>query len=46
MINHETRKQAIMGTPPVVSPEAWETARREMLVKENRPDPRPRRAGF
>ena len=35
MINHETRKQAIMGTPPVVSLEAWETARQEMLVKEN-----------
>ena len=26
--------QALMKTPPVVSPEAWEAARKEMLVKE------------
>ena len=24
----------VMRTPPVVSPEAWETARQQMLVKE------------
>jgi len=27
-------KQAAMHTPPVVSPEAWEAARQQMLVKE------------
>jgi predicted dithiol-disulfide oxidoreductase (DUF899 family) len=28
------REQAAMRTPPIVSPEAWEAARRQMLVKE------------
>ena len=26
--------QSTMSTPPIVSPEAWETARQQMLVKE------------
>lgn len=34
MTDQKTGKQPIMRTPPVVSPEAWETARQEMLVKE------------
>ena len=34
MTDRKTGQQPIMNTPPVVSPEAWETARQEMLVKE------------
>jgi predicted dithiol-disulfide oxidoreductase (DUF899 family) len=30
----ENSKQPAMRTPPVVSPEAWEAARQQMLVKE------------
>ena len=33
-----------IARPPVVSPEAWEAARQQMLVEGNGPDPRPRRA--
>jgi predicted dithiol-disulfide oxidoreductase (DUF899 family) len=32
--NGQTDKQSVMHTPPVVSPEAWEQARKQMLVKE------------
>ena len=34
MIDHKTGEQRVMRTPPVVSPEAWEAARQQMLVKE------------
>src|SRR5690348_11113516 len=34
MIDRETSKQPMMRTPPVVSPEAWEKARQDMLAKE------------
>lgn len=34
MPDHKTGEQPAMRTPPVVSPEAWEAARRQMLVKE------------
>src|SRR5260370_20782972 len=39
MIDHKTAtreelKQPVMRTPPVVSPEAWEASRQQMLVKE------------
>jgi len=39
MIDHKTGtreevEQPVMRTPPVVSPEAWEAARQQMLVKE------------
>ena len=34
-----------MKTPPIVSPEEWDAARDELLVKEKEVDPRPRRAG-
>ena len=37
--------QATMTMPPVVSPQEWEAARQELLVKEKAADPRPRRAG-
>jgi predicted dithiol-disulfide oxidoreductase (DUF899 family) len=34
MTDRKTGQQPAMHTPPVVSPEAWETARQQMLVKE------------
>ena len=34
MIDHKKGEQRVMRTPPVVSPEAWEAARQQMLVKE------------
>jgi predicted dithiol-disulfide oxidoreductase (DUF899 family) len=34
MPDHKTGEQPAMRTPPVVSPEAWEAARHQMLVKE------------
>jgi predicted dithiol-disulfide oxidoreductase (DUF899 family) len=34
MIDQKTGNEPAMRMPPVVSPEAWETARQEMLVKE------------
>jgi predicted dithiol-disulfide oxidoreductase (DUF899 family) len=34
MSDHKPSGQPAMGTPPVVSPEAWEAARQQMLVKE------------
>jgi predicted dithiol-disulfide oxidoreductase (DUF899 family) len=34
MPDHKTGEQPAMRTPPVVSPHAWEAARRQMLVKE------------
>ncbi len=30
-----------MKTPPIVSPEEWEDARKNLLVKEKELDPRP-----
>jgi predicted dithiol-disulfide oxidoreductase (DUF899 family) len=32
--NEQKVEQPVMHTPPVVSPDAWETARQEMLAKE------------
>jgi predicted dithiol-disulfide oxidoreductase (DUF899 family) len=32
--NDRKVEQPVMRTPPVVSPEAWEAARQQMLVKE------------
>jgi predicted dithiol-disulfide oxidoreductase (DUF899 family) len=34
MIDDKRGEQPVMRTPPVVSPEAWEAARQQMLVKE------------
>ena len=34
MIDHKTGGQPIMRTPPVVSPQAWEAARQQLLEKE------------
>ena len=31
---HRNREQPVMRTPPIVSPEAWEDSRQQMLVKE------------
>ena len=30
-----------MNTPPIVSPQEWEAAREQLLVKEKAHDPRP-----
>ena len=30
-----------MKTPPIVSPQEWEAARQQLLVKEKELDPRP-----
>ena len=30
-----------MKTPPIVSPQEWEAARQQLLVKEKDADPRP-----
>ena len=32
--NHRKDEQPAVRTPPIVSPEAWEAARQQMLVKE------------
>jgi predicted dithiol-disulfide oxidoreductase (DUF899 family) len=34
MIEHKTEEKLAIRTPPVVSPEEWEAARRHMLLKE------------
>src|SRR4051794_37137450 len=34
MIDHRKDEKPVMQTPPVISPEAWEVARQQMLVKE------------
>jgi predicted dithiol-disulfide oxidoreductase (DUF899 family) len=34
MIDHKTGEQSVMRMPAVVSPEAWEKARQQILVKE------------
>src|ERR1700741_1090871 len=34
MTDHKKGEQPVMRTPPILSQEAWEAARQEMLVKE------------
>ena len=34
-----------MKTPPIVTPQEWEAARQQLLVKEKEVTPRPGRAG-
>jgi hypothetical protein len=33
MPTNDTREESAMNTPPIVSPEEWEAARQQLLVK-------------